>query len=640
MEVRLAKFTADASQCIQSVQNDKSFSDFNLETNVLKFTYRSPQSGGTCKISMFASDDYPENSLITQLWEATGKEISCYCHVSVSSLLEKLGNDTALQVLEEQMKLDNQLPAVASALPDSGTVSSLGSSDSVMNSQSSSDLSDHSLDDFSEELYYFDDDSLETETRISETGESTLHPLLLRDMQMMRDLFSDTSISYRFLSYLGEVDVDMFLPLNFPNWTYQTSKAWRINLEEPLVIRINISSRSYLDSPDFPKIDVFQKSSSGETCGIARQVKSILQQFVHSKWKKLHNNSLQAATVRSHSVPTDLTTLSTCRVNQKAMCEASGIHRVQSGTSNSFFEERAAQDECNDHEKAPSLEYGFLVMLYQYARQRTSTLNEYCVVCDEPHIFQNGAMLKPAVCSRALCVFAYQTLGLMADAACDIATGAEVVDLLIALTKAACRSSRRAVIFEPFPDVVDPKNPKELVFSAKNKDYARLEQVLKKMPHMKELTMATAKDLQMKMDKVDILLFPLLTWIISSNRSHIVKLPSDKLITFMITPHQFLLLSSPPAKEVAFQAAKEKYGSTFAFHGSSIENWHSIIRNGLVVASNTPKQVNGAAHGKGIYLSPLSHLSFSYSLMGHGTHKLNKSQTEKQRVSMFATGIA
>lgn len=45
------------------------------------------------------------------------------------------------------------------------------------------------------------------------------------------------------------------------------------------------------------------------------------------------------------------------------MCEASGIHRVQSGTSNSFFEERAAQDECNDHEKAPSLEYGFLVMV-------------------------------------------------------------------------------------------------------------------------------------------------------------------------------------------------------------------------------------------------------------------------------------
>jgi hypothetical protein len=46
----------------------------------------------------------------------------------------------------------------------------------------------------------------------------------------------------------------------------------------------------------------------------------------------------------------------------------------------------------------------------------------------------------------------------------------------------------------------------------------------------------------------------------------------------MHTPHQFLLLSSPPAKEAAFQEAKKKHGSTFAFHGSSIENWHSIIR--------------------------------------------------------------
>lgn len=51
----------------------------------------------------------------------------------------------------------------------------------------------------------------------------------------------------------------------------------------------------------------------------------------------------------------------------------------------------------------------------------------------------------------------------------------------------------------------------------------------------------------------------------------------------MVTPHQFLLVSSPPAKEIAFRDAKEKHGSTFAFHGSSIENWHSIIRYVVVV---------------------------------------------------------
>ncbi|KAK7818720.1 hypothetical protein U0070_019264 [Myodes glareolus] len=59
----------------------------------------------------------------------------------------------------------------------------------------------------------------------------------------------------------------------------------------------------------------------------------------------------------------------------------------------------------------------------------------------------------------------------------------------------------------------------------------------------------------------------------------------------MHTPHQFLLLSSPPAKESNFRAAKKLFGSTFAFHGSHIENWHSILRNGLVVASNTRLQV-------------------------------------------------
>lgn len=33
----------------------------------------------------------------------------------------------------------------------------------------------------------------------------------------------------------------------------------------------------------------------------------------------------------------------------------------------------------------------------------------------------------------------------------------------------------------------------------------------------------------------------------------------------MHTSHQFLLLSSPPAKEARFRTAKKLYGSTFAF---------------------------------------------------------------------------
>jgi hypothetical protein len=55
----------------------------------------------------------------------------------------------------------------------------------------------------------------------------------------------------------------------------------------------------------------------------------------------------------------------------------------------------------------------------------------------------------------------------MSDAAEDIATGAEVVDLLVAMAKAALKSTRKTIIFEPFPTVVDPRNSTELALGPK-----------------------------------------------------------------------------------------------------------------------------------------------------------------------------
>jgi len=157
----------------------------------------------------------------------------------------------------------------------------------------------------------------------------------------------------------------------------------------------------------------------------------------------------------------------------------------------------------------------------KYAEQRIPTLNEYCVVCDEQHVFQNGSMLKvrrqgpdghgllprvavpglsprllslpqPAVCTRELCVFSFYTLGVMSGAAEEVATGAEVgsrakgdravalgccpftprsvpkvVDLLVAMCRAALESPRKSIIFEPYPSVVDPNDPKTLAFNPK-----------------------------------------------------------------------------------------------------------------------------------------------------------------------------
>ncbi|KAL0979914.1 hypothetical protein UPYG_G00191520 [Umbra pygmaea] len=289
----------------------------------------------------------------------------------------------------------------------------------------------------------------------------------------------------------------------------------------------------------------------------------------------------------------------------------------------------------NGAKSIPIRDRGFLVQTMEYAEQRIPVLNEFCVVCDEPHVFQNGPMLRPTVCERELCVFAFQTLGVMNEAADEIATGAQVVDLLVSMCRSALESPRKMVIFEPYPSVVDPCDSQALAFNPRKKDYDRVMRALDSLTSIREMTQAPYLEIKKQMDKHDPLAHPLLQWVISSNRSHIVKLPVTRQLKFMHTPHQFLLLSSPPAKESNFRAAKNLFGSTFSFHGSHIENWHSILRNGLVVASNTRLQLHGAIYGNGIYLSPMSSISFGYSGMNKKQQKVaSKDETATNKTNL------
>jgi poly [ADP-ribose] polymerase 6/8 len=280
-----------------------------------------------------------------------------------------------------------------------------------------------------------------------------------------------------------------------------------------------------------------------------------------------------------------------------------------------FVNPSKALKNLSDEEKLyVNPDYGFLVMVMAYLRRRIPSLNDYCVICDKPHVFA-GNMLKPAVCSRELCCWSFQQLGVRADAADDIATEAEVVDLLVCMASCAVKNSaRRELIFDPFPVVFDPHDKSKKILDPDNKDFALVQNLLNSMPSVEQMTQAvdflSMKD---KLDKASPYCYPLLQWIITSNRSHIVQLPEGKQIQSMVTKHQYLLLSSPPEKEELFRKLKKAHGSTFAFHGSSIENWHSILRKGLINASGTKFQVNGAAYGSGIYLSPHAATSFGYS---------------------------
>ncbi|XP_041074593.1 protein mono-ADP-ribosyltransferase PARP6-like isoform X6 [Polyodon spathula] len=486
-------------------------------------------------------------------------------------------------------------------------------------------------------------------------------------------------------------DVDIDLQINISFLDEEVATAWKVIRMEPIIVRLRFSLSQYLDGPE-PSVEVFQPSNK-EGFSLGLQLKKILGMFISQQWKHLSNDFLKSQQEKRHSwfkaggtikkfraglsifspIPKSPSfpllqdsvlkgKLSVPELRVTRLMNRSISCTIKNPKGELFSYPPSSQSvsvpaarpppqittkqlielffssQAGGHCKnIPTLEYGFLVQIMKYAEQRIPTLNEYCVVCDEQHVFQNGSMLKPAVCTRELCVFSFYTLGVMSGAAEEVATGAEVVDLLVAMCRAALESPRKSIIFEPYPSVVDPNDPKTLAFNPKKKNYERLQKALDSVMSIREMTQGSYLEIKKQMDKLDPLAHPLLQWIISSNRSHIVKLPLSRQLKFMHTSHQFLLLSSPPAKEARFRTAKKLYGSTFAFHGSHIENWHSILRNGLVNASYTKLQLHGAAYGKGIYLSPISSISFGYSGMGKGQHRMPSKDELVQRYNRMNT---
>uniref|UniRef100_A0A672NFW9 Poly(ADP-ribose) polymerase family member 6 n=1 Tax=Sinocyclocheilus grahami TaxID=75366 RepID=A0A672NFW9_SINGR len=493
------------------------------------------------------------------------------------------------------------------------------------------------------------------------------HPQLDADIEAVKDIYTDSAVSVREYGTIDDVDIDLQINIGFLD--EEVATAWKVIRTEPIVLRLRFSLSQYLDGPE-PSVEVFQPSTK-EGFSLGLQLKKILSTFTSQQWKHLSNEFLKAQQEKRHSwfkaggtikkfraglsifspipkspsFPLIQDTVLKGKLNVPELRVTRLMNRSISCTMKNPKGElfsyppnsqvsippqplcpptppspNTAGGHCKN---IPTLEYGFLVQIMKYSEQRIPTLNEYCVVCDEQHVFQNGSMLKPAVCTRELCVFSFYTLGVMSGAAEEVATGAEVVDLLVAMCRAALESPRKSIIFEPYPSVVDPNDPKTLAFNPKKKNYERLQKALDSVMSIREMTQGSYLEIKKQMDKLDPLAHPLLQWIISSNRSHIVKLPLSRQLKFMHTSHQFLLLSSPPAKEARFRTAKKLYGSTFRVTLSS--------------SSSLSSKLHGAAYGKGIYLSPISSISFGYSGMGKGQHRMPTKDELVQRYNRMNT---
>uniref|UniRef100_A0A3Q4GZX8 Poly [ADP-ribose] polymerase n=1 Tax=Neolamprologus brichardi TaxID=32507 RepID=A0A3Q4GZX8_NEOBR len=420
------------------------------------------------------------------------------------------------------------------------------------------------------------------------------------DIEAVKDIYTDSAISVREYGTIDDVDIDLHINISFLD--EEVATAWKVIRTEPIILRLRFSLSQYLDGPE-PSVEVFQPSNK-EGFSLGLQLKKILSTFTSQQWKHLSNEFLKAQQEKRHSWFKAGGTIKKFRAGLSIF---SPIPKAPAQITTRQLIELFFSSQAGGHCKnIPTLEYGFLVQIMKYSEQRIPTLNEYCVVCDEQHVFQNGSMLKPAVCTRELCVFSFYTLGVMSGAAEEVATGAEVVDLLVAMCRAALESPRKSIIFEPYPSVVDPNDPKTLAFNPK-------------------VSILTAF--------LKIIFNSIMTFNLKKTYCMLKKNP---------------LLPSEQTKIIRFHAITLLYshGICFIFlslplytcsSGSHIENWHSVLRNGLVNASYTKLQLHGAAYGKGIYLSPISSISFGYSGMGKGQHRMPTKDELVQRYNRMNT---
>jgi len=127
------------------------------------------------------------------------------------------------------------------------------------------------------------------------------------------------------------------------------------------------------------------------------------------------------------------------------------------------------------------------------------------------------------------------------------------------------------------------------------------------------------------MDSVSPAAAALLEWIVASNRSCIMQSEEPDPETgvgpsqIIGVDHwtQFRFAQGSPDKELRFNRALQEvvnrkqpqHPTIFAWHGSALSNWHSIVRTGL----DYKQTLHGRAFGDGVYFSPDFTTSSGYS---------------------------
>ena len=73
------------------------------------------------------------------------------------------------------------------------------------------------------------------------------HPQLDADIEAVKEVYSENSVSIREYGTIDDVDVDLHITISFLD--EEVSTAWKVLRTEPIVLRLRFSLSQYLDGP-------------------------------------------------------------------------------------------------------------------------------------------------------------------------------------------------------------------------------------------------------------------------------------------------------------------------------------------------------------------------------------------------------
>lgn len=299
----------------------------------------------------------------------------------------------------------------------------------------------------------------------------------------------------------------------------------------------------------------------------------------------------------------------------------------------------------NSVENSNALNVPFVA--FSYLLRRLTLCTHFCLVCHARLPSTSDPALKPYVCTSKLCEYQYYAYNFGPSLEYMLLAQPSVSDLLISFAYiAAARGKldplptglglrvRRPLITRRLDDTTLAHERTLLIsngiktmvggdtrelhdFDALIPDLQRsaVAELLDSIPSMTEMKHFLTRHPHVSLRELDPQVLPaawtVVRWIIGSCMAHIEELilPEERVPNFDSSWKQFRFLVGAPDAEARFQRAlneakmtnenAKQYPVLYGFHGSSIENWHSIVRNGLWLK----KAVHGRSYGNGVYFA-------------------------------------